>query len=513
MKYKECCVLVLLLAIISACGQLPVRPELGSVEAAIAPGSTSQLDRVIALAEQRHQGESAFRLVPDGYEAFAVRSRSALVAERSIDVQTYIWHADATGAYLAHALLVAADKGVKVRILVDDMDAREKSYEFSALSAHPNIAVRFFNPFSSRTGTFFKFAEALSRFGTMNKRMHNKSWIVDNRVAFAGGRNIGDEYFGASDSVNFVDMDVAMIGPVVRDLSASFDRYWNASVSYPAQLLSATDVNAEALAKLRETLNRLILAEGSSRYASTLRGDPVVERIVLGDWSMHWTDEYRWLSDDPLKAIGLGAEKRTSDVYASLLPAVQSAHEDVWIFSPYFVPGPGGVKVLQDLCRRGVDVRLITNSLASNDVVAVHSGYRNYRKQLLESGVKLWELKPVSGKRPRASLFGSSGASLHSKALVFDGSHVFVGSYNLDPRSNALNTEQGVLFRDDWVGERLRNIFMAQSDGAHAWRVQLQDGDIHWSDGKVEHTSEPGAGLGRRVLSRVISWLPLERHL
>lgn len=513
MKHKAFFGLISLLATLSACGQLPVRPQLGAVELAIPPGASSQLDRTIAMAEEKHQGESAFRLVPDGYEAFALRSRAAFAAERSIDVQTYIWKADVTGAYLAHAVLMAADRGVKVRLLVDDMDARQKSYAFSALSAHPNIAVRFFNPFSSRAGAFSQFTELLSRFSRMNKRMHNKSWIVDNRVAFAGGRNIGDEYFGASESVNFVDLDAAMIGPVVRDLSASFDRYWNAPVSYPAQLLSAADVNAEALVKLRNTLKRLMLAEGSRRYADALRDAPVVGTIVLGEWAMHWTDEYRFLSDDPLKSIALQADRRTSDVYTNLLPAVQSARKEVWILSPYFVPGTAGVEVLRDLSRRGVDVRLITNSLASNDVVAVHSGYRNYRQQLLDSGVKLWELKPLSGKRPKASLFGSSGASLHSKALVVDGSHVFVGSYNLDPRSNALNTEQGVLFKDDQVGERLRNLFMVQSDGAHAWRVESQHGELRWSDGQVEHSADPGTGLGRRIMSRIIGWLPLERHL
>jgi putative cardiolipin synthase len=513
MDYRELFLMVLLCATLGACSQLPSRDEQGSVEVAIAPGTGSQLDRGIVPAEERNQGESAFRLVPDGYEAFALRSRASQFAERSIDVQTYIWHADATGAYLAHALLMAADRGVRVRILVDDMDARQKSYAFSALSAHPNISVRFFNPFASRKGTFSKFTEVVSRFGTMNKRMHNKSWIVDNRVAFAGGRNIGDEYFGADDSVNFVDLDVAMIGPVVRDLSASFDRYWNASVSYPAQLLSADDVNQPALVKLRDKLTRLMREEEVSRYVEALRQDPVVDAIVLGEWTMRWTHDYRFLSDDPLKSIARRADGHASDVYPNLLAAAQAAQKEVWILSPYFVPGPEGVRVLRDLARRGVDVRLITNSLASNDVVAVHSGYQSYRKQLLESGVKLWELKPVSGKRPRASLFGSSGASLHTKALVIDGSQVFVGSYNLDPRSNALNTEQGVLFGSAQEAERLRAIFSNVSQGAHAWRVEAKDGALYWSDGVSEHVTEPEAGLGRRLLSRLIGWLPLERHL
>ncbi len=192
----------------------------------------------------------------EGPEAFALRARSAQVAGRSLDVQTYIWHDDLTGAFLAHRLLEAAERGVKVRVLVDDMDARGKHAAFAALAAHQNIALRMFNPFASRKGTLSFAAEALGSFGRINHRMHNKSWIADNRIAIAGGRNLGDEYFGASEDINFVDLDFAMIGPVVREVSASFDKYWNSPAAYPIEALDPDGVNAGALEVLRTKLGR-----------------------------------------------------------------------------------------------------------------------------------------------------------------------------------------------------------------------------------------------------------------
>ena len=207
-------------------------PEDPPLVAALAPGADTALDKVFAPDEAQHPGQSGFRLVSDGPEAFAIRARTANLAGRSLDVQTYIWRADLTGCFLAQRLLEAADRGVKVRLLVDDLAAGRGSHRtFAALDAHPNLEVRFFNPFRARRG-FVRFAiEALSRFRRVNRRMHNKSWIADNRIAIVGGRNLGDEYFGASEDVNFVDLDFAMVGPVVRDVSVSFDRYWNASVT------------------------------------------------------------------------------------------------------------------------------------------------------------------------------------------------------------------------------------------------------------------------------------------
>ncbi len=232
------CMLLLSLSVaLGACAQLQPRADL-PMELATPTSSTTPLDRTFAAAEASHPGESGFRLLVEGTEAFVARMQSARMAERSIDVQTYIWHADLTGKFLAWQLLESADRGVRVRLLVDDMDARAKSEHFAALSAHPNIEVRVFNPFASRDGTLSLVSEGARNFKRINRRMHNKSWIADNRFAIVGGRNLGDEYFGASDEVNFVDLDFGMVGPVVRDASASFDRYWNSPSAYPLELLA-----------------------------------------------------------------------------------------------------------------------------------------------------------------------------------------------------------------------------------------------------------------------------------
>ncbi len=236
---------------LAGCVSLQPRPALPP-EAAVPIGEGTPLDTVIAAAEARHPGESGFRLVNEGPEAFAIRSRSALSAGRSLDVQTYIWNDDGTGAFLAYRLLQAADRGVKVRLLVDDMDARGNNYAFAALDAHPNIEVRMFNPFESRSGSVSFALEAIGSFSRINHRMHNKTWIADNRIAIVGGRNLGDEYFGASEEVNFSDLDFAMVGPIVRDASASFDRYWNSPLAYPIALLSPKGVTTEALDALRK---------------------------------------------------------------------------------------------------------------------------------------------------------------------------------------------------------------------------------------------------------------------
>lgn len=504
--------LALLACLLNACSQLPSRPSSIANEQALAPARSSYLDQHLEPIEQSNPGKSGFRLVSDGYEAFALRLQSIELAERSIDVQTYIWHADLSGGYLAYALLRAADRGVKVRLLLDDMDARSKHYSFAGLAAHPNIKVRLFNPFASRTGTLGKLGEATLRFDHLNRRMHNKCWIVDNRLTIAGGRNIGNEYFGASEYANFVDLDLAMVGPVVRDASASFDRYWNAPVTYPIELLAREDATPEGLARVRGLLNRHALAAPTSHYAQVLQHDDMVKKLLVGQWKMYWTDDYRLLSDDPMK-VRADEQEQHSAVLNGLLDAGHESKRSLWVLSPYFVPGNLGLSRLLEMRRRGVEIRVVTNSLAANDVLAVHSGYGRYREAMLEAGIELWELKPLFEQRLRASLFGSSGASLHSKALILDGERVFVGSYNLDQRSANLNTEQGVLLANPTIAQEMQRLFLTQAKPERAWRVSLIDEQLHWQDDDQDYTAEPGTGVGRRMLTWLIGLLPIERHL
>ena len=500
-----------LLLFAAGCAQLPPRPE-APVDSAVALGTGTRLDEVIIPAQQRHPGQSGFRLVSQGPEAFALRAAVAGIAGRSVDVQTYIWHGDQTGMALAQVLLTAADRGVKVRLLLDDMDARAKNDGLAALDAHPNIAVRMFNPLASRSGTMAALGDMLGDAKRLNRRMHNKTWIADNRIAVVGGRNLGDEYFGASEEVNFVDLDFAMVGPVVQDASASFDRYWNSQAAYPMAMLSPDKVNDAALDKLRGTLSAALEAAKQGAYAELLRRDDAVTRLVSGDWPMSWSSEYRFVADDPAK-ISKAANYMSSDVLAVLTPVLRSAQQDLTIVSPYFVPRDEGTKGLVAIAQSGPRVRVLTNSLAANDVAAVHGGYSESREQLLAGGVQLWELKPTPGAQTRSTFFGSGGASLHTKGLAVDGATIFVGSYNLDPRSTSLNSEQGVLVKSEVLARQFMELFDLQASGPRAWQVSLVNGDLAWTDDKQTYDKEPEASGGRKFQAWVASWLPIESQL
>jgi putative cardiolipin synthase len=436
-----------------------------------------------------------------------------VAAGRSLDVQTYIWHDDLTGSFLAVKLLEAADRGVRVRLLVDDMDARGKNFGFAALHAHPAIEVRMFNPFASRSGTLSLVLEGLGSAKRVNRRMHNKTWIADNRIAIAGGRNLGDEYFGASEAVNFVDLDFAMVGPVVRQASASFDRYWNSPAAYPMDVLAPDAVSEAALADLRARIAARLPEVERSPYASELRGNEAVQRLVAGDWPMQWTAGFRFVADDPAKVTGQGGGIAGSEVLEALQPVLSGSQRSVTVISPYFVPGEAGTAGLVEIDRRGSAVRVLTNSLAANDVAMVYGGYTESRSALLEGGVEIWELKPTPGTETKSSLFGSSGASLHTKALTVDGRTGFVGSYNLDPRSTSLNCEQGILVESEAIAAELESIFQRDTAGSQAWAVTLADGKTRWSDGTTTHDSAPDATASRKFQAWLAKVLPIESQL
>jgi len=496
----------------SACAQLQTRPEL-PIESVLPMHEPTELDRLFAPHESTHPSKSGFRLIREGPEAFATRLGSARRAGRSLDVQTYIWHNDTTGMYLVREILKTADRGVRVRLLVDDIDARQKNLSFAALDAHSNIAVRLFNPFASRQGKLAFVSEGLRSFDRINHRMHNKSWIADNRVAVVGGRNLGDEYFGASDAVNFVDLDFAMVGPIVRDASVSFDRYWNSAAAYPMSALDAERVTPSALEELRARLDANIDEKRVQAYTQVLGTSDAIRRLQSGDWPMHWSDNSRFIADDPAKASAQNADIRQSRVLQALLPLFQRVRTDLTVISPYFVPGEGGVSILTTAAQNGARVRVLTNSLVANDVAAVHGGYSRSRPALLRGGVQLWELKPTPGADVAHGLFGSSGASLHTKALVVDTQFAFVGSYNLDPRSTWLNCEQGVLVEHAAVARELEEIFSEQTTAARTWRVSLDNEELRWSDATETFDSDPQASWGRRFVAWIARLFNLDAQL
>ncbi len=507
--------LCLLLALIagSGCARLPPRPDLPD-EQALPVATVTKLDSVIAPANAAHPGESGFRLVPSGVEAFALRALTARSAGRSLDVQYYIWHDDLTGKLLAKELVEAADRGVRVRLLLDDMDARAKNFALAGLDAHPNIEVRLFNPFGSRKGSGSKAVELTFGLSRLNHRMHNKAWIADNRIAIAGGRNVGDEYFSAGEGVNFIDLDFAIIGPAVEKLSASFDDYWNSVAVWPVATLSPELANQQSLDAIRARAGAVAAEAAASAWVQSLAGDDAVKQIGSGKLKFHWTPRWRVASDDPLKALGTNDPLVGSAVAHGFAEEIGQAKSSIVLISPYFVPGDHGSLSLTNAVKRGPKVSILTNSLAANDVAAVHGGYSKYRDRLIDGGVSIWELKPDPKQTGKSSMMGSSGASLHTKSAIFDDRTSFVGSFNLDPRSVKLNCEQGVFATDLELSAELAAMFSRGTSGEISWRVDHDpNGKLRWTDATRVLYEEPDASTSRRVQAKLFRWLPFDSQL
>ena len=454
----------------------------------------------------------------DGLESLALRFASARGAVRSIDVQYYIWRNDATGVLLAQELLQAADRGVLVRVLLDDMNARSRDDYLTALDRHHNIEIRVFNPFRTRRGMLRTVRELFARGSRLNHRMHNKAWLVDGRLAIVGGRNIGDEYFAASAGVNFIDVDAALTGAAVDATLRSFELYWACPATRPVRRLRRIGRPRRLkLAGVRDLLARSAAVLSASQYAMRLLAASDLNALLGGGPGLS-PSEVQVVADDPRKA--LRPTHRAPGVLESMLEAMSAAQRELLLISPYFVPGVGGVEALIRLVRRGVRVCVLTNSLAATDVAAVHSGYARYRKQLLDGGVLLYELKSAiaADELDKRMRVGSSRASLHTKAAIVDGERIFVGSFNLDPRSAALNCEMGAWMRSAPLVRELRSIFETGVAPQNSFTVSLgEKGEIRWTEvvgGRaIQYDVEPDASWGRRLLTRVLALLPIESLL
>ena len=481
-----------------------------------ADGVETPLDRAIAPLTQARPGQAGLSLIADNLDAFTVRAVTARTAGRSLDLQYYIWKADLTGNLIVHEVLRAADRGVRVRLLLDDLNSHAKDSVLAALDRHPNIEVRMFNPSLSRESYFFRGIELLLRGFSLNRRMHNKAWIADGRVAVVGGRNIGDEYFGAAQSSNFLDADLAVVGPPVQETARIFDAFWNSRSAIPlSELVESDELSLQRLRRVGALEYR---SEDAEPYGEQLARSPSVQALLRGSRALRWTPDAHVYSDPPEKAEGA---PRRDWLIDALLPATTQAKRELFISSPYFVPGDAGVAALLRLRDRGVHVSVLTNSLAATDVAAVHGGYAPYRVPLLEGGVELYELmsRGPRGGKGGSGLLGSSSseASLHTKAFMVDGDVGFVGSVNFDPRSINLNTEMGILFTDPQLTDELMRIYAWKVGEDSSYRLWLENGKLRWEDGSAKPprvwTREPAASWSRRAMAEVVSWLPVESQL
>ena len=501
-----------LLALLSGCAALPTLAGRSQTRALDNTAET-RLGRASVAPAKAHPGQSGVLALAEGREAFATRMLLAEAAERSLDVQYYIWHADLTGTLLMQALGQAAERGVRVRLLLDDNNTGGLDALLAALDSHPNLEVRLFNPFMQRDWRWLGY---LSDFGRLNRRMHNKSFTADNQVTIIGGRNIGDEYFDAGQEVSFVDLDVLAVGAVVPLVSADFDRYWASASAYPvASLLPAAD--PQSLNRLAEHAAQVRSSPAATPYLAALGRSDFIKRLIAGELALEWT-EVRLVSDDPAKGLGqAGVQALLPQKLANVLGAPQ---QELLLVSPYFVPTASGTQALTELRGRGVAVSVLTNALAATDVPAVHAGYAKRRHALLRGGVKLFELKP-DAYAPRSAhadrgLAGSSGASLHAKTFAVDSRRVFIGSFNLDPRSAALNTESGFVIDSPRMAADISNA-SRETLATQAYTVRLNDeGRIEWLDRQSSEGApqvqdhEPQTPVWKRALLRVLSWLPIE---
>jgi len=487
----------------------------GPASAALQPrDGETELDRQVEPLLLEHQGLNGISLVSDNMAAFALRAISARRAGRSLDLQYYYWKNDLTGRMLIREVLAAADRGVKVRLLLDDINAGLHDRMCLSLDAHANIEVRLFNPSRARTDRLKRGLEMMMRPFRATRRMHNKQWIADGRVVIAGGRNIGDAYFDADELSNFRDLDVWMLGPVADEAATVFDRYWNSSVVVPIGSLRTP--RAHYLPVFRAKLEKIAKTPGGLHYLAHA-GSVIPDGTLLPDGAvLHWASAAMLVSDPPEKAF---LQKRNNWVMRELMPALTSAQHGVRVISPYFIPGAQGIAEITRLVERHVKVEVLTNSLAATDVAAVHGAYANYRKALLRGGAVLFELKATHepGDPQRMSLFGSRGASLHTKAFTVDGKTGFVGSMNFDPRSASLNTEMGVLFTHPALVREVEAIFDAETSPDNSFRLSLDGGRLRWHDRLGDEARvlrrEPEAGFWRRLIAGVIGVLPIESQL
>jgi cardiolipin synthase C len=502
------------------CGTLPTNVE-RTPSAVIKPSPESPLVR-IAQASLPSPEQSGFRLMPLGAYSLDARVALAQRATHSLDVQYYLIQNDKTGRLLLRNLRDAARRGVRVRLIVDDLYTTGGDPLFIGLSAFPNIEVRLFNPFCcGRDSLINKYTYSLADFGRLNHRMHNKLFIADGAMVVAGGRNIADEYFMRSASDNFVDMDAFIIGAVVPQLGQIFDTYWNSPQVYPVQSIIVTG-------KGRDELQRefdMLVDDGEQMMSLTLPPvdalgyGPIRDDLEAGRLGLVWGTAKAY-ADSPAKVTATSDEMaRSMSVSMNVMDLVMASKNDVMISSPYFIPGPMGVQAFGDLTKRKVKVTILTNSLASNDEPVVHIGYSRYRVELLKSGVDLYELSPSRiQKAKRLGWGGMSIGRLHAKTAVIDNRIVFIGSMNLDPRSASKNTELGIIADcPPLAKEVIRVLHLSKLQSAYRLRFGPDGQSLQWltmdDEGEVVLVTEPEATLFLQLQNALLGPFVPEQQL
>lgn len=506
--------LLMLVFICIAAGCSRLNPDLPRVPSfAFDRPEETVLGRNYAAHLATTPGVAGFRTLVSGEEAFIVRAATAEAAQKTLDLQYFIVSNDATATLLLHRALQAAERDVRVRILVDDVGSSDNYNLLSTLDAHPGIEVRSYNPFFNQGfWGVFRVPEYLGDSTRLNRRMHNKLWIADNAVAVIGGRNLGDAYFAINRSNNFADLDILMTGPLVREVSRSFDAYWNNATAIPIKAVLPGPVDPDQLAAIKEQLKLRADTFRDTHYARALR-ETDFRRLLRNGKLPLITAPAVLLHDLPEKNL---LQEKDQPIISALRSTIHAARREAVLISPYFVPGERGVAGLCSLAKQGVRVRILTNSLASTDVPIIHAGYARYRPQLLACGVALHELRPgLKSARKRLAL----GTALHAKVVIVDRSTLIIGSMNLDPRSRLLNTEVAVRIESPVLAEELAVLFDEAVALDQSYRVELVESGnassgLVWvgeeNNSPVRLDSEPKASVWRHFVSGLLGGLTPE---
>ena len=512
-------ILLALHVFLTGCASLPENINQVESFAFVDTQDTSLGKSIQNHRDQTKNNEDGFILLKGGLDAFAARAALAEKAERSLDVQYYLYHDDLVGHLFSGILWKAADRGVRVRLLVDDMSMHGRDAGVIAFDHHPNIEVRIFNPFNRNIARGVQY---ITGFGSLTRRMHNKSFTVDNVATIVGGRNVGNEYYDADPTLEFTDLDVLAVGAVVKEVSNAFDDYWNSSLAYPATTIIEERPSEEEMQSLAEELHVFLEEQKSSSYMKALHNSKLAQQIRANAINFYWGDAVV-LVDHPEK-ITSSRDADELHLVTQLTPFFKNIEKELIIITPYFVPGTEGVDFFKKLTNKGVRVKILTNSLASNDVVITHAGYSNYRRALLRIGVELYEMDKKltrSQRKAKKGVGGSSKASLHAKVFVLDRSKTFIGSLNLDPRSFYENSEIGLMLNSVEVSERIAKTYV-DNIAKNAFRLELakdEDGDefLLWhgyKDGEpVTFDADPYTSFWLRLGAGFLSLLPVESQL
>ena len=506
---------------VKGCNTLP-KHKIESIPETALQVDTAQttLAQIIQPLQEQHPDLTGYLVLFEPLEALATRLSLIDKAEKRLDLQYYIWDNDKVGSLALHALIRAADRGVKIRLLIDDNNAKSTEGIFLALAQHPNIEVKLFNPYRFRK---YRALDMILDLKRINRRMHNKSFIADHQVALIGGRNMTNQYYNVSDNYQFSDVDVMLVGTAVKDISHSFDEYWSHEYAYKVQEVVNQSAHHLSYESLKRQLDEHYERVTVQNYLDLTSNSQAIDSLMSRDIQLDWV-KAEVVKDSPDKIKSKA--KKKEHLNFQLIQHLEQPEKNVDLISAYFVPEKKGAKMLTDLAKDGVKVRVLTNSFKANDVAVVHAFYGKYRQNLLEHGVQLYEFLPALNKndldkntedlakKAKVSIKGLSRSSLHAKLMALDEKQVFIGSFNFDPRSAYLNTEIGVLLNSPPLAQAVHTT-MDENLSKYAYKLVLDaNKKITWQrqtpQGPVIYTKEPRMKWWQRAGIKMLSWLPIE---